>query len=245
MLPHVLARATVPAPHARSPGRAATARRAPSLRRRARSAPAPRARPRRPPSRRCLARCATSVAGIDAAQVEALAARQHRHRHLADLGGGEDELHVRRRLFQRLQQRVEGLRRQHVHFVDDVDLVARRDRRVADASMISRMSSTPVWEAASISITSTWRLSMIAWQCTPSAGMVDGRAAPSRPALVVERAGEDARGRGLADAAHAGEHEGLRDAAGREGVARACAPSPPGRSGRRRSAGRYLRASTR
>ncbi len=32
---------------------------------------------------------------VDAAQVEALAARQHRHRHLADLGGGEDELDVR------------------------------------------------------------------------------------------------------------------------------------------------------
>ena len=68
---------------------------------------------------------------VDAPQVEALAARQHRDRHLADLGGGEDELHMRRRLFERLQQAVEGLRRQHVHFVDDVDLVARRDRRVA------------------------------------------------------------------------------------------------------------------
>ena len=45
---------------------------------------------------------------IDAAQIEALAARQHRDRHLADLGGGEDELGVRRRLFQRLEQRVEG-----------------------------------------------------------------------------------------------------------------------------------------
>ena len=45
--------------------------------------------------------------GIDAAQIEALAAREHRHRHLADFGGGEDELGVRRRLFQRLEQRVE------------------------------------------------------------------------------------------------------------------------------------------
>src|SRR6185312_11897935 len=37
--------------------------------------------------------------------------------------------------------------------------------------------------------------------------------------LVVEGAGEDARGRGLADAADAGEHEGVRDAARGEGVA--------------------------
>ena len=47
---------------------------------------------------------------VDAAQVEALAARQDGDRHLADFGGGEDELRVRRRLFQRLQQRVERLR---------------------------------------------------------------------------------------------------------------------------------------
>jgi hypothetical protein len=45
--------------------------------------------------------------GLDPAQVEALAARQHRDRHLADLGGGEDELHMRGRFLQRLQQRVE------------------------------------------------------------------------------------------------------------------------------------------
>ncbi len=69
--------------------------------------------------------------GVDPAQVEALAARQHRHRHLADFGRREDELRVRRRLFQRLQQRVERRGRQHVHFVEDVDLVARVDRRVA------------------------------------------------------------------------------------------------------------------
>jgi hypothetical protein len=39
-------------------------------------------------------RDARSARRLDAAQVEALAARQHRHRHLADLGGGEDELDV-------------------------------------------------------------------------------------------------------------------------------------------------------
>ena len=70
---------------------------------------------------------------LDAAQIEALAAGQDGHRHLADLGGGEDEFGVRRRLFQRLQQGVEGLVRQHVDFVEDIDLVARLDRRVADA----------------------------------------------------------------------------------------------------------------
>jgi hypothetical protein len=47
--------------------------------------------------------------GLDAPQIEALAAREHRHRHLANLGGREDELHMLRRLLERLQQRVEGV----------------------------------------------------------------------------------------------------------------------------------------
>ena len=84
--------------------------------------------------------------------------------------------------------------------------------------MISRMSSMPVWEAASISITSTWRPSMIAAQCSPSSVHVDGRAVDLAGDRIVERAGEDAGGGRLADAADAGEHVGLRDAAGAEGV---------------------------
>ena len=40
------------------------------------------------------------------------------------LGGGEDENHARRRLFQRFQQRIEGGARKHVGFVNDENLVA-------------------------------------------------------------------------------------------------------------------------
>ena len=68
----------------------------------------------------------------DPAQVEALAARQDGHRHLADLGGGEDEDDVLRRLLEGLEQAVEGLPREHVHLVDDVDLLAASLRRDAD-----------------------------------------------------------------------------------------------------------------
>ncbi len=64
-------------------------------------------------------------ARFDAVQIETLAARQDRDRNLADFSGGEDELDVRRRLFQRLQQPVEGGGGKHVHFVDDIDFVAR------------------------------------------------------------------------------------------------------------------------
>ena len=63
--------------------------------------------------------------GLDPAQLEFLAARQDGDRDLAHLGGGEDELGVRRRLLDRLEQRIPGLGREHVHLVQDVDLVAR------------------------------------------------------------------------------------------------------------------------
>src|SRR5207253_1442493 len=61
----------------------------------------------------------------DSREVEPLAARQDGDGDLVHLGGGEDELDVRRRLLKGLQQGVEGLLGEHVDFVDDVDLVAR------------------------------------------------------------------------------------------------------------------------
>ena len=67
---------------------------------------------------------------LQAAQVEALAARQNRHRHFADFGRGENEFYVRWRLFEGFQQGVESRRGQHVHLIDDVDLVTRRCRLV-------------------------------------------------------------------------------------------------------------------
>ena len=54
-------------------------------------------------------------------------------------------------------------------------------------------------------------------------------------ALVVERPGEQPGGRRLAHPAHAGQHEGMGDAAGGEGVGQRPDHAPPGRSGRRRS----------
>ena len=146
-----------------------------------------------------------------------LAARQNRDRNLADFGRGEDELHMFRRLFERLQQAVEGLRREHVHLVDDVDLVARRNGRVAhlvddltdvvDAGMRRGVHFEHVDMAAFED-----RLAVLAELGQFDGGLVDCRGP------VVEGAGEDARSSRLADAAHAGEHPGLRDSAGGERV---------------------------
>ena len=85
--------------------------------------------------------------------------------------------------------------------------------------MISRMSPTPVRLAASISSTSTCRPSAIARQAsqTPQ-GSIVGPPAPSAPG-AVQPLGDDPRRRGLADPAHAGQHEGVRDPLRLEGVA--------------------------
>ena len=113
--------------HARSPGRAATARRAPSLRRRARSAPAPRAR------RRCFS--LRGDAGEMRRPASSASTRRRSKRWQRDstvtgtlrisvvakmnltCGGGSSSV---------FSSALKAALRQHVHFVDDVDLVARR-----------------------------------------------------------------------------------------------------------------------
>jgi hypothetical protein len=159
----------------------------------------------------------TKHVGLDPAQVEALGARQDGHRHLADLGGGEDELGVRRRLFQRLQQRVERRRRQHVHFVDDVDLVARLDRGVAHpvqqlAHLVDLGARGGVQFQHVHVPTFDDRLAVPAVDGEVDRRLVDG------VGLVVQGAGQQAGGRGLAHPADAGQHEGVGDAAAGEGV---------------------------
>ncbi len=170
---------------------------------------APRARPRRLRGADAGELLLEQVLG-NAAQVEALAAAEHGDRQLVDLGGREEELHVRRRFLKRLEQGVESVARQHVDFVDDVDLVARADRGVAhrlddlahvvDAGVAGGVHLDHVDVAAF--------------------GDGDARLAHAaridrRPALpvgpdAVERLGDQPRGRGLADPAHAGHQEGMR-----------------------------------
>ena len=177
------------------------------------------ARSPRPPAPAMRAKCAASSAMPHAPQVEALAARQHGDRHLAQLGGGEHELHVRRRLFQRLQQRVEGVARQHVDFVDDEHLGARLHR--AEAGRLDDLAH--VVDAGAAGGVHLHHVGMAVGQDGDAVGAdaagIGGRAAVAVRAGAVQRAGDDAGGGGLADAAHAGEHEGVGDAAGGEGVA--------------------------
>ncbi len=64
------------------------------------------------------------------AQVKPLAARENCRQNFFRVGRREHELHVRGRLLQSFQQRVERRRREHVNFVNDVDFELRIGRRV-------------------------------------------------------------------------------------------------------------------
>ncbi len=155
---------------------------------------------------------------LDPPEVEALAARQDGHRHLADLGGGEDELGVRRRLFQGLQERVERRGREHVHFVDDVDLVAGLHRGVAHAvqqfAHLIDLGARGGVQLQHVDVPALDDRTAM----PPLDGEVDGRLM-HLVGLEVQRPGQQSGGGGLAHAADAGEHEGVGDAARREGVA--------------------------
>ena len=78
------------------------------------------------------------VRRTDAAEVEPLEAAQDRSGGLRDLlrvGRREYEHDARRRFLQNLEQRVPGLAREHVRFVDDVHLVAAVARRGVHGSL--------------------------------------------------------------------------------------------------------------
>ena len=68
----------------------------------------------------------------DAVKIEALAAAQDGRQNLLRLGRGEDELHVRGGSSSVFSSALNACRREHVHFVDDVDLELRLGRRVAN-----------------------------------------------------------------------------------------------------------------
>ena len=133
-------------------------------------------------------------------QVELQAAREHGDRDLLGVGGREDELDVLRRLFKGLQHRSKRVPRQHVDFVDQVNLVAPDRRRIArgvenlahvvDAGRRCGIELDQVDEAAFID---------------RNAGTTNAAGRRGDAGLAIERLGEDPRDGRLADAARSGE----------------------------------------
>jgi len=155
------------------------------------------------------------VGGRDGPELIDLSPRLDGVGDLVQLGRRHDEDDVRRRLFHRLQQRVERVVRELVDLVDDEDLVAvarRRHRQVADdhlahvvdAGVAGRVDLEHVEVAALGDL---------------HARVADAARVGGRSLLAVQRPRQDPRGRRLADAARAGEDKGLRQPSARQGVA--------------------------
>ena len=68
-----------------------------------------------------------------ALQIKTLTTGKHGYRNFADFRGGENKFNMSRRLFQRFQQCVEGVFREHVHFVDNINFITRIGRLVTNA----------------------------------------------------------------------------------------------------------------
>ena len=146
-------------------------------------------------------------------EVVPLHAAQDGRRQLLRIGRREQELDVPGRLLERLEERIEGGTAEHVHFVDDVDLVA-----VSRGQILRRLAQgAHVVDAVVGSGVDLLDVDVVALRD------LDARAAlPARLGrgafLAVERAGEDARGGRLPAAARAGEEEGVGHAAALERV---------------------------
>ena len=142
--------------------------------------------------------------------------RPDRRDDLVRLGGREDELQVRRRLLDELEQGVEALLGHHVRLVDDVDLVAAGDRRVEGTlPQVAGVVHAAVAGRVDLDHVDAAR---------PGRGERDARVADAarvgrRAVHAVQRPGQDARAGRLAAAARAAEQVGVVDPAAAQRLA--------------------------
>ena len=151
--------------------------------------------------------------GTDPLQFIALATGQDGNRDLVQLGGGEHEIDVGRRLLQGLQQGVEGLGGEHVHLVDDDDLEARRGRH--ELELVLEVAH--LLDAAVGGTVYLVQIERRAGDDLP-AGVAFVARCRGRALGAVQRLGHQARQRRLADAADAGKQDGMGDAVAFEAV---------------------------
>ena len=145
---------------------------------------------------------------------ERLAARAHGRQHLREVGRAEDEDEVRRRLLDQLQERVPGGVGELVRLVEDVDLVAPFDRLEDDAV-------ADLADVVDAALRGGVHLDDVEGGAGGDRAARVARAVRRRrrPLRAVEALGEDARHRGLAGAARAGEEVGLAHGVARDRVA--------------------------
>ena len=128
--------------------------------------------------------------------------RTNRADDLLWLGGGENELDVRRRLLNQLQQSVEALRRDHVGLVDDVNLVAAGDRgkKCAFAKLTGVIHTAVASRVDLDDVNGAWPARRQIYT-----RLADATRVRSRALFAVKAAGQDSRGRGFTATAGAAE----------------------------------------
>ena len=152
-------------------------------------------------------------------QVELQAARKNRDGHFLRVGGGEHEFQVFGRLFQRFEHGVECRVAEHVHFVNHEDLEAPLHGLV-DGLLQQALDFVHAPVAGGVQLGVVHKAPGVdgcAGRALAARGGGDA-ALPVRP-RAVERLGQDARNRGFAHAARAGEQIGVVQALLRERIA--------------------------
>ena len=155
----------------------------------------------------------------DPPEIESLQPREDRSGALRDLlrlGGGEYEHHPRRRLFEDLEQRVPRFPREHVRFVDDVDLVATLGAGGVHGALaqVPRVVDAPVGGRVQLDHVEVGLAGP-----DPGARFALAARLAVLPVAAIQRHGQDPGGRGLAHTARAGEEIAVRRPAARHGPA--------------------------
>ena len=146
-------------------------------------------------------------------ELHLLAARKNRRRHAVDLGRGEDEEDVRRRLFEALEQGVECLAREHVDLVDDDHPITVTHRRKPQQLVeLTDVVDTAVRGAVELDHIEARAPCHFDARGAHPAGF-DGR-----PLLAVYGLGEQASDGRFADTPQTGEEIGVTEGLAGEGI---------------------------
>ena len=157
---------------------------------------------------------ADHVLHADPVEVVGLATGEDGREDLVFFGGGQDEDGMGRRFFEGLEERIEGLLREHMHLIDDIDAVAadlRRDPHLVGqgADIVHRVVGGGVEFVDAVG--TSLREGAARFAFTARFEVRTGVAA-------VDGLGEDAGGTGLAYAARAAEEVGVRQLAAQDRV---------------------------
>ena len=149
----------------------------------------------------------------NAAQIEALAARENRGENLLRIGGGEEKFYVCRRFLEGLQQRVERRRREHVNLVDDVNFELRGGgRKLRGLAQVADLLDAVVARAVDFD-----HVQRPSFHDFLTARIVVGEVRLG-PAGAVQALRKNARDGGLARAARTAKQIRVRDAMSRDGI---------------------------